>query len=216
MVSHLVLKTAYTVPQFSTEWAARRLHLPQPVVGEVLEQLRSDSMLDILGASGPFGFRYAISGRGREHAARLMEISGYVGPAPVSLEDYTAMVKWQVARSPEVQPEHVAGSLSDLILRQEDARLAGLAVSSGRSLFIFGPPGNGKSSVGRLIHNALRGDLWIPHCIGIEDNIIRVYDPHVHQAVERSDQPLRSTDRRWVHIRPPPGGCRRRDDPRVP
>jgi hypothetical protein len=203
VVSHLALKTAYTVPQFSTEWAARRLHLPQPVVGEVLEQLRSDSMLDILGASGPFGFRYAISGRGRERAARLMEISGYVGPAPVSLEDYTAMVKWQVARSPEVQPEHVAGSLSELILRQEDAQLAGLAVSSGRSLFIFGPPGNGKSSVGRLIHNALRGDLWIPHCIGIEDNIIRVYDPHMHKTVERSDQPLQTTDRRWVHIRRP-------------
>lgn len=203
VVSHLVLKTAYTAPQFTTEWAARCLHLPQGVVGEVLEQLRSDSMLDILGASGPFGFRYAISGRGRERAARLMEISGYVGPAPVSLEDYTAMVKWQVARSPEVQPENVAGSLSELILRQDDALLAGLAVSSGRSLFVYGPPGNGKSSVGRLIHTALRGDFWIPHCIGIEENIIRVYDPHVHQTVEGSDQPLRPTDRRWVHIRRP-------------
>lgn len=203
VVSHLVLKTAYTAPQFTTEWAARGLHLPQGVVGEVLEQLRSDSMLDILGASGPFGFRYAISGRGRERAARLMEISGYVGPAPVSLEDYTAMVKWQVARSPEVQPEHVAGSLSELILLQDDALLAGLAVSSGRSLFVYGPPGNGKSSVSRLIHTALRGDFWIPHCIGIEENIIRVYDPHVHQTVEGSDQPLRPTDRRWVHIRRP-------------
>ena len=203
VVSHLVLKTAYTVPQFTTEWAARRLHLPRGVVGEVLEQLRSDSMLDILGASGPFGFRYAISGRGRERAARLLEVSGYVGPAPVSLEDYTAMVNWQVARSPEVQPEHVAGSLSELILRQEDALLAGLAVSSGRSLFVYGPPGNGKSSVGRSIHTALRGDLWIPHCIGIEENIIRVFDPHVHQAVEGSDQPLGATDRRWVHIRRP-------------
>jgi hypothetical protein len=99
VVSHLLLKTAYTVSQFTTEWAARHPHLPQGVVGEVLEQLRSDSMLDILGASGPFGFRYAISGRGRERAARLMEISGYVGPAPVSLEDYTAMVAWQVVRT---------------------------------------------------------------------------------------------------------------------
>src|SRR5437764_9785776 len=91
VVSNLALKTAYTVPQFTTEWAARRLQLPQPVVNEVLEQLRSDSLLDILGSSGPFGFRYSISGRGRERAARLMEISGYVGPAPVSLDDYTAL-----------------------------------------------------------------------------------------------------------------------------
>src|SRR5262245_5195381 len=100
VVSHLALKAAYTVPQFTTEWAARRLHLPQPVIGEVLEQLRSDSMLDILGSSGPFGFRYSISGRGRERAARLMEISGYVGPAPVSLDDYTATIERQIARTP--------------------------------------------------------------------------------------------------------------------
>src|SRR5208282_2553673 len=97
----------------------------------------------------------------------------------------------------------VAGSLSQLVLSQEAEQLAGLAVSSGRSLFIFGPPGNGKSSVGRLIHNAHGGDLWIPHCIGLEENIIRVYDPHVHQTVEGSNQPFQATDRRWVHIRRP-------------
>ena len=203
VVSHLALKTAYTVPQLTTEWAARQLHLPQSVAGEVLEQLRSESLLDILGASGPFGFRYAISGRGRERTARLMEISGYVGPTPVSLEDYTASIAWQVSRSPQVKPEYVTESLSQLILHQEDALLAGLAVSSGRSLFVSGPPGNGKSSVGRLIHGALKGDLWIPYCIGIEENIIRVYDPHVHQIVEESEQYLHAIDRRWVHIHRP-------------
>jgi predicted ATPase with chaperone activity len=203
VVSHLALKTAYTVPQFTTEWAARQLHLPAHIVGEVLEQLRSDGMLEILGSSGPFGFRYAISGRGRESAARLMEISGYVGPAPVSLEDYTAIVEWQIARSPAVQPEHVSGSLSELILLEEDALLAGLAVSSGRSLFVFGPPGNGKSSVGRSIHSARRGDLWIPRCIGIGEIVIRVYDPHMHQAVDEGDQPVQGIDRRWVRIHRP-------------
>jgi hypothetical protein len=203
VVSHLALKTAYAVPQFTTEWAARRMHLPQPVVGEVLEQLRTDSMLDVLGSSGPFGFRYSISGRGRDRAARLMEVSGYVGPAPVSLDDYTSFVRWQATHSPEIQPEHVSGSLSQLVLSQEAAHLAGLAVSSGRSLFIFGPPGNGKSSVGRLIHNALRGDFWIPYCIGIEENMIRVYDPHLHQTVEGNDQLFQATDRRWVRIRRP-------------
>jgi hypothetical protein len=203
VVDHLALKTAYTVPQFTTEWAARQLHLPQPVVGEVLEHLQSDSMLDILGSSGPFGFRYAISGRGRERAARLMEISGYVGPAPVSLETYTALLEWQRARMPRIEPEHVADALSELTLRPDDARLAGLAVSSGRSLFLFGPPGNGKTSVGRLLHKALHGDLWIPHCIGIDENIIRVYDPHMHQAVASADKQSPGSDRRWVKIHRP-------------
>jgi hypothetical protein len=65
-------------------------------------------MLDILGSSGPFGFRYSISARGRERAARLMEISGYVGPAPVSLDDYTAIIEWQLARTPEIKSSDVA------------------------------------------------------------------------------------------------------------
>jgi predicted ATPase with chaperone activity len=160
-------------------------------------------MLDILGSSGPFGFRYAISGRGRERAARLMEISGYVGPAPVSLDSYKASIEWQLARIPPVQPEHVAYALSELTLRPNDSRLAGLAVSSGRSLFVFGPPGNGKSSLGRLLHESLRGDLWIPHCIGIEENIIRVFDPHVHHVVDPTEKPSPGLDRRWVRIHRP-------------
>ena len=82
MVSDLALKAAYTVPQFTAEWAARRLHLPHALLHEVLEQLRTDHLLEVLGQAGPFGFRYAITNRGRERAGRLLEISGYVGPAP--------------------------------------------------------------------------------------------------------------------------------------
>jgi hypothetical protein len=107
VVSLLALKTAYTVLQFTTEWT-RRLHLPQPVGGEVLEQLRSDSLLDILGSSGPFGFRYSILGRGRERATRLLQISSYVGPATVSLDDYRAIIEWQPARTPEIKSSDVA------------------------------------------------------------------------------------------------------------
>lgn len=199
----LALKAAYTVPQFTTEWTARQLRLPQVLTGELLEHLRTEQQLDILGSSGPFGFRYAISGRGRERAARLLDVSGYVGPAPVSLDAYTAMIEWQLAQAPPVGPEHMAASLSELILPEQDALLAGLAASSGRSLFAFGPPGNGKTTLGRLIHQALRGDLWIPHCIGIEENIIRLYDPQVHQAVDEGRPSPWAIDQRWVRIRRP-------------
>src|SRR5438034_507476 len=81
----LALKTAFTVPQFNTEWAARQLRLPQHLAAELLEQLRVNHELDVLGQVGPFGFRYSVSQPGRERASRLLEISGYVGPAPVSL-----------------------------------------------------------------------------------------------------------------------------------
>jgi hypothetical protein len=144
VLADLALKAAYITSSFNTEWTARRLHLPQPLVGELLEGLREDRLLEILGEAGPFGFRYAATQRGRERAARLLELSGYVGPAPVSLAAYTAMLQWQLARAPAVTHEDVAASLKDLVLPAQAEQLAGLAASSGRSLFLYGPPGNGK------------------------------------------------------------------------
>ena len=84
--------------------------------------------------------------------------------------------------------------------------VAALAAASGRSLFLFGPPGNGKTTLGRLLHQAVTGDLWIPHCITIDGNIIRLFDPQLHERVD-VEQPgemsLDPVDRRWVRIKPP-------------
>ena len=112
-----------------------------------------------------------------------MEVCGYVGPAPVSLEAYSAMLRWQFANTPEVKPEHVTAALSGLVLAPQAVQLAGLAVSSGRSLFVYGPSGNGKSSLGRQIHAALQGDYWIPYCISVGNSVIR--------AVRRAGPPAR-------------------------
>ena len=68
LLSDLALRAASLVPQFNTEWLARRIHLPQSLVGEVLDRLREDLLLDVLGQAGPFGYRYALSNRGRERA----------------------------------------------------------------------------------------------------------------------------------------------------
>jgi hypothetical protein len=203
ILSDLALKAAYTVSQFSTEWVARRLHLPQGLVGDLLEGLRAEHLLDILGEAGPFGFRYAISGRGRERAARLMEISGYVGPAPVSLEAYAAMVERQADLSPAISPEEVREAVSGLVLPERSVELAGLAASSGRSLFLHGPPGNGKTSLGRALHDTLAGQIWVPHCIGVEGGIIRVFDPQCHQPTDGPGGASRAVDARWVRIRRP-------------
>jgi hypothetical protein len=203
VLADLALRIAYTVPNFTTEWAARRLCLPQALVGELLEQLRIDRFLDVLGQTGPFGYRFAIAQRGRERAGRLMEISGYVGPAPVSLESYSAFLEWQLAQAPRVSPADVTVALSGLVLTEEAALTAGLAVSAGRSLFVYGPAGNGKTTLGRALHTALRGDLWVPHCIGIDENIIRVYDPQVHRATDVPGEQGWQIDRRWVRVHRP-------------
>jgi hypothetical protein len=200
-LTDLILKLAYAAPNFTTDWAARRLHLPVALVGDLLDRLRQELMLDVLGLAGPFGYRYSIAARGRERAVRALEVSGYVGPAPVSLESYAAMLSWQIERLPRVTPEQVGGALSELVLPDDAVVAAGMASSSGRSLFIFGPPGNGKTSVGRLLHTAFQGEIWVPHCVSIDSSIVKVFDPHWHQAApfDRSS----AADQRWVRIRRP-------------
>lgn len=201
----LLLKSAYVVANFTTEWAVAQLSLPAHLVGGMLEEMKRDRLVEVLGTSGAFGYRYAITDNGRQRAVRLLEISGYVGPAPVSVDAYASMLEWQLEHLPALDPQDVAAAVSGLVLPTQVTELAGLAASSGRSLFIHGPPGNGKTSLGHLIHDAYRGEIWIPHCVAVDSNIIRIFDPQCHEEVPLSfaGEEATKVDRRWVLIHRP-------------
>jgi DNA-binding PadR family transcriptional regulator len=203
VLTDLAARLAYTVARFTTDWVAKQLHLSMPVVSEVLERLCQEGIIEQTLQTSQTRAHYRITDRGLEHGARMMEVCGYVGPAPVRLEAYSAMLRWQFATTPQVRPEHVAAALSGLVLTPKAAQLAGLAVSSGRSLFIYGPAGNGKSSLGRQIHAALSGDYWIPYCISVGNNVIRLFDEQIHQRVEVAGERAGGVDQRWVRIRRP-------------
>ena len=203
VLGDLVLKLAATVPQLTTSWAAQQLHLPVRLTELALDRLRTANMLEVLGQSGIFGYRYTVTQRGRDHAVRLMDISGYVGPVPVSLAAYRALLDWQLGHYRPPSPDEVADALAELVLQDEQATIAGLAISSGRSLFLSGPPGNGKTSVGKLLHRAQFGELWVPHAIAIGGNIIRYFDAQCHTAVGLPNEPTGVVDQRWVRIRRP-------------
>ena len=199
------LRLAQTVPSFTTAKAAQVLCLPMPIVSELLDKLKNDKLIENLGQAGPIDYRFAITLAGRERARRLLEISGYVGPAPVSLDSYTANLEILLGNLPPVSPEAVNRALAQLVLPEEAMEISGLAGSSMRSFFIYGPPGNGKTSLGSMLHSALEGDLWIPHCVGIDSSIIRFFDPRFHEGSPfglPTDQTHR-VDRRWVRIRRP-------------
>ncbi len=198
----LLLKICYTSSQTTTELAAARMLLPIPLIAEMLEDLRRDNLAEILGSSGPLGFRFTLSQKGRDRAMRAMDVSGYVGPAPVSLEAYTASVELQAAARPPVNPEQISESLAALTLTDEARMLAGLAVTGNRSLFVYGPAGNGKTSICLSLRKALTEGVWIPHCISIEQQMIRIYDAQVHELLELPNA-SRSVDQRWVRVRPP-------------
>ena len=202
ILNDLALKLCNTVPRLTSEWAAQQLRLPLGIVDRIFWQLRDDLLLEILGQDSG-NFRYSITQRGRDYARRLLEISGYVGPAPVSLEAYAAMLEWQMSKQGRPTVESVRAAMSGLVLPDEAVEVASLAASSGRSLFLFGPPGNGKTSLSRMLHGVLEGELWIPHCISVESNIIRIFDAQSHQLLEPTMAGDTRVDQRWLRIRRP-------------
>ena len=199
----LALKTAHILPRCTTKWIAGQMRLPVPLVEELLEQMARDHLLDVLGQEGPFDRRYTTSGRGLERASRLLNTSSYIGPAPVPLETYSAVIHTQHSQFPEVSLEEVRQALGELILPDDDLMTAALAFSSQRSLFVFGPPGNGKTSLARLLHNVVERDLWIPHAICVGGEVIRVFDAQIHQRADFSPAQPWKIDERWVRIRRP-------------
>jgi hypothetical protein len=199
----LAVKIACTTARFTTDWMASRLHLSAALTRAILTELCVEELVEETMKITEGRSHYRITQQGRDHGARLLEVSRYVGPAPVSLEQYSAMLRWQFRHAAEVTPEMVTNALSGLVLTPEASELAGLAVSSGRSLFVYGPPGNGKSSVGRQIHAALQGDFWIPHCIGVANTVIRMFDDQVHQRIDLTGERTVGIDQRWVRIRRP-------------
>jgi hypothetical protein len=204
VLAGLVLKYAASVSTFTSATAAAKICLPGGMVSELLEQLRKEKMLEVLGEIRGI-YRYTITDRGHERALQVAEVSRYVGPAPVSLDTYTKALERQLKRLPAANPEAVQKSVASLVLSEEIVEVAGLASSSGRSLFVWGPPGTGKTTIGHMLHDSLGGTMWIPYCIGIEDNIIRLFDPQSHQRVSQ-DVPAgekRRVDTRWVRIRRP-------------
>ncbi len=203
LLNELVLKLSSTTYSFTTEWAAERLHLPVQIVEDLLHELVDEAFLEILGEESPFTHRYTASGRGRAEAARAMEVCSYVGAAPVPLELYHEQLEAQIQSFPELKPREVASVCNQLVVEENVVRVAGLAVSSGRSLFLFGPPGSGKTTLGRLLHSCLPGDLWIPRCLAVDKSIVRLYDPLCHELVDDDSEMLWSQDKRWVRIRRP-------------
>jgi len=203
VLGDLALKLASTVPSFTTEWACQQLHLPLSLLEDLFWNLKQAQYVEVRGQSGPLSYRYAITQRGMEQVRRLLDVSGYIGAAPVSLTDYTAMIEWQVANRQKVNLNNVTDALKPLVLPQHSVDIAALASTSGRSLFLFGPSGNGKTSMGRLLHETVQGEMWIPYCINVDSQIIRIYDPQCHELVgEPADMPP-TIDRRWVKIRRP-------------
>lgn len=203
ILTDLACKLAASVSQFDTAWAARQMRLPLQLTEQLYWSLKQEKLVEVLGQEGPFCYRYAMTNLGRQHALRLMEICGYVGPAPVSLEAYCAMLKRAAETRPDVSLDAVREALGQLVLPDDTIQIASLAAASGRSLFLFGPAGNGKTSVGRALHRVMGDAMWIPHCLAVGDTVIRLFDSHIHKTADLPGDEAVKVDQRWNRIERP-------------
>lgn len=215
-LADLALKLIYYQDGLNSVEIAEALTLPFfGVIERVLDFLKRDQLVEISGSKGlgEQGYLWAIFRKGRERAVEALERDQYIGPAPVPLERYNEMVLRQSVGSLSVGPREVQEALTHLVIRPEFIDRLGPAVNSGRSLFLYGPSGNGKTAIAKSIIRMLKGEVYIPYAVIVDGHIIRLFDEMNHKRVEDSpNDGQRSNavgrgggriDPRWVKIQRP-------------
>lgn len=197
-----------TVPK-----AAEVLRLPSRLVQQLVDEAKARKLVEVLaGATITSRPRVALTAAGREWAQQAFEQNAYVGPAPVPLADYIARIKRQAIGDERVPPEAVAKALAGLVTSEDLVSQVGPAVNSGRPILLYGPPGNGKTSVAERIGSVFSSMIYVPHCFEVSGQIVKVFDPDIHKEVASSaaTDPSQSSsiraagfDRRWVPCRRP-------------
>ena len=198
----LALKHVAMLPEPTTTAVSERINLPRTLTEDLLQKLYREKFIEVKMQSAIGSTRYAMLDHGWDRLTRLLSICGYVGPAPVSLRDYTHMMKLQSIPSNTASIDTVRQAFNDLVLPDSLLQTLGCVINSRRSLFLTGLPGTGKTAVAERINNALNGGIWIPYAVEIDGQIIRVFDSHCHEMMPADETP-HDYDRRWVHIRRP-------------
>ncbi len=203
MMRDILLKTMFRMNLDMVSDLSKAICLPIPVVQELIDLARGQKLLQATGtlhagSGGEMGFQLTDAGKAR--ALDALSQSEYYGAMPVPLEIYSEQVKRQSIRNIQITRDQLTGAMGHLILPDELLDHLGPAVSSGRSILMYGPPGNGKSSISNGIRDALGDKIYVPRAIEYAGQVITVYDPIVHSAAEeQEDDPnsLRRTSNRF-------------------
>ena len=198
-LSDLVLKHIYFNGVMSGAAVAASMRLPYYQLVEVLiESLKTHNFIEVRGSTGVLSttYRYALTEKGQGKVKEAFDRNMYAGPCPVNLDDYTFAVQRQTIRNVVITRDQLAKAFSGLVFSQQTLDQIGPAVNSGRSIFLFGPPGNGKTTIAEVSSTLLGGHVYIPHAVVVEGHIIRVFDEAHHRKVGETDS--EAVDQRWV------------------
>ncbi len=213
-LADLALKILYNSGYLTGFRMAELLALPfNGIVENILDFLKREKLVEVKGAGG-FGegaYQYAITGAGIAKAREALGRNEYAGAAPVPIQLYNAAIRKQAAARITVTQRVMRHALSHLVMGEKTLARIGPAANSGSSMFLYGAPGNGKTSIARAIGNMILGeDMYIPYAVDLEGQIIKVFDS-VNHEIARDDTPggtgsLRlatKRDTRWIKIKRP-------------
>ena len=220
-LNDLILKALYLRGTMLGRDLGQFLCLPFKVVREALRFLKDEKNIEVMGGDlvGEVSYKFSLTDLGRRRSQEAMEMCAYCGPAPVPLEDYVEQTYRQAVTGIRCTPESLSAPFSHLVIKDDMFNALGPAIVSGRSVFIYGPPGNGKTAMARSIGefmNQAGGAIYVPYAFLAEGSVVTVYDPSLHQVDENADasfidpdssvKRLLNTgaiDPRWVRIRRP-------------
>lgn len=198
MMRDILLKTMFRKNVDMVSDVAKAICLPTAVTQELVDMAREQRLLEATGtlnANSGNEMGYQLTDAGKARALDALAQSEYFGAMPVPLDVYREQVKRQSIRNIQVTRDQLTNAMGHLILPPTLLSELGPAVSSGRSILMYGPPGNGKSSISNGIRDAMGDKVYVPHAIEYSGQVITVYDPIVHSAAEGDTQDANSLRR---------------------
>jgi predicted ATPase with chaperone activity len=206
LVESLICKHLAVAGTSSGRAISDRICLPFGLLEDVFTSMRVRQII-VHSGSAPFNdYYYVLTDSGHQHTRALQRANAYIGAAPVPLVDYVNSVEAQCISTESPSDEELAKACANISVEQGLFDLIGPAVNSGAGMFLFGSPGNGKSTIAKCITGCFGQDIWIPRTLIEDDQIIKLYDSSYHQELSQTQSSVLKTsefDRRWIRIRRP-------------
>ena len=201
LIEDLICKLLLQHGLLSGKKIADFLCIPLLVFSDLLYDMKKRLLVTYHNTAGVNDFVYALSEKGRHQALTARESSAYIGAAPVQYKEYLQSINQQSLKNEQPSLKDIQRALDGLILSDDFYSLLGPAINSGRGLFLYGKPGNGKTEVAMRLASCFQESVFIPKTLLIEGQLVKLYDPQCHNIIENEENG--AFDQRWIRIARP-------------